>query len=140
MRPRPREVPSPPTWGALGRVALYWLLWLLVVRRLLQSDAATLSTLGWIVAATAVTAWFSWIRLHDDKQARARGPGAARDDEEDRGTASPERRALGAAVLAAGGLCHWVGAILVPEMRSTLLLIGCGAFVAAVLVLFFGRR
>ena len=48
-----------PSIAALFRVALYWLLWLLVARRVLQEHGPgeALSTLCWLSGTAAVAAW-----------------------------------------------------------------------------------
>ena len=83
-----------------------------------------------------VTAWFTWIALHDDKQTRLYGEDAESDD----GPASPASRFIGAVALCFGAFaCLTIGA-LVAELRTALLLLGILALLAAAYVLFFGRK
>lgn len=127
-----------PSISALVKIALYWLFWLLIARRLLQGHQAgeTLSTLAWLIGTGAVAAWFTWIKLYDDKQARLYG----KDSNAEGGPASPASRFVGAVTLAIGAFaCLSFGALL-PEFRSALVSLGLIALVAAGFVLFFGRR
>ncbi|MFZ5548098.1 MAG: hypothetical protein ACOZJX_05335 [Pseudomonadota bacterium] len=127
-----------PSFSALARICFYWLFWALVVTRLVQGreSGQTWSTIAWIVGTAAVTVWFTWVKLHDDKQVRLHGEDARPDPE----IASPATRFVGAATLVAGGLgCLLLGALL-PSLRGTLLVLGFAALVAAILMLFFGRR
>ena len=125
-----------PSIAALFRVGFYWLLWLLVARRVLQEHGPgeALSTLCWLAGTAAVAAWFTWIKLHDDRKAQLHG------EDDGEGPASPGTQVLGAVFLGAGGVgCLAFGALL-PELRGPLLSLGFAVLVAAVLVLFFGRR
>jgi len=127
-----------PTISTLLKVAFYWLLWLLIARRLLlgSSTGLSLSAIGWAFGAGTVTAWFTWIALHDDKQARLYGEDAESDD----GPASPASRFASAVALCFGAFaCFAIGA-LVAELRIALLLFGILALLAAAYVLFFGRK
>lgn len=127
-----------PSIPALLKITGYWLLWLLIARRLLQghSLADSLPAIAWALFAAAVAAWFTWIALHDDKQERLYGKCSDDDD----GPASPASRFAGALTLGFGSFgCLAIGA-LVPELRSALLPIALVGFIAAGYVLFFGRK
>jgi hypothetical protein len=96
----------------------------------------TLSTLAWLIGTAAIAAWFTWAKLHDDKQVRLHGE----DARPKRGVASPATRFLGAATLIGGSFCCLILGVLVPDLRNTLFSLGFAVLVAAILILFFGRR
>jgi hypothetical protein len=127
-----------PSISALLKIALYWLVWGLVARRLLQGHAAgeAVSTACWLVGTAAIVVWFTWIKFHDDKQARLH-----RDDAESAGgPASPASRFVGAVALGAGGTACLLFGALLPDLRTPLLILGLFILMAAMLFLFFGRR
>jgi len=128
-----------PSLPALIRIALYWLVWLLVVRRVFQAHTSgeVLSTLGWLAGLTALAAWFTWVKVVDDRKARLYGDDYSPHDE---GSASPATRFVGAVALVFGGCGSLVLAVMLPEAKAALFGLAGLAFVAAVLVLFFGRR
>ena len=127
-----------PSISALLSIAMYWLVWGLIARRLLQSHTAgeALSTSCWLVGTAVIAAWFTWIRLHDDKQAKLYGD----DGESEGGPASPASRFVGALALGAGGAACLLFGALLPDLRKPLLVLGFFILVAAMLFLFFGRR
>jgi len=64
-----------PSFPALIKLVVLWLVWLLVVTAIYQrpSDESVLSKMAWIGGATILAAWFTWIRLHDDKKTQKYG-------------------------------------------------------------------
>lgn len=127
-----------PSLSALFSIALYWFIWLLVASRLLQSHTTgeMVFTLGWLIGTAALAAWFTWIKMHDDRQARRYGEDGFSDDE----PASPASRFFVAVMLGMGGFACLTGSVLVPELRTALMVVGFVALVCAVLFLFFGGR
>jgi hypothetical protein len=128
-----------PSLPALFRVALYWLVWLLAVRRVFQAHTSdeVLSTLGWLAGLTALAAWFTWVKVVDDRKARLYGDDYSPDDV---GSASPATRFVGAVVLVLGGCGALLLAVMLPEGKAALFGLAGLAFVVAVVFLFFGRR
>lgn len=127
-----------PSFPAFIRIAVYWFVWLLVVGRLLQgySAGSMVSTLAWIGGTTAIAAWFTWIKIHDDKRGQMYGEDAVSDD----GPASPATRFTGAFFLGLGVFVCLALAAMLPPVRGALFVLALVLLVAAVVVLLFGRK
>lgn len=124
-----------PSWSALLGVAGFWLVWLLVVRRIVQGHAegALWATTGWVVAATVVAAWLSWMRLVDDKRAHL----TERDEPQGYPLAL---YLLAVGVLASGGVLCLLFAVLLPAWRRELVGLGVAVLMVAVVMLFLRDR
>ncbi len=129
----------PPSFRAWLSIAAYWAGWLLVLFSVFSGRFRSSGTaLLCLLIATALAAWFTWVRLKDD--ARQQLLGIESDDDDPDQEASPARRFVMAVFLGLGGLgCLFASALLRP-MRTQLVVIGLLVLVAAFYVLFFGKR
>lgn len=133
-----------PSTRTLMSIAVYWALWLLVPFSVFGGrfrsgpGAAAL----WLIGATALAAWFTWVKLKDAAAQRSSGADDDGEDDDDDAdaSASPALRFLRAVVFGVGGMTCLFGAAMLPALRLQLALFGLLALAAAAYALFFGRR
>lgn len=125
-----------PTLSSILRIGFYWLLWMLVMRKLSPGlhGPDWPSTAGWIVLLTAIAAWFTWVRLHDDRLEQRMGQEAA----QELLGGSPDVGFLRGGLIVAGALAAFILGLTWREGRSALWLVSGGLLVLAVWGLFSG--
>ena len=119
-----------PTLSSVLRIGFYWLLWMLVMRKLSSGlhGPGWPSTAGWIVLLTAIAAWFTWVRLHDDRLEQRMGQEAA----QELLGGSPDVGFLRGGLIVAGALAAFILGQAWREGRSALWLVSGGLLMLAV--------